>query len=303
MKNIAASVHQRLLNIASVEGSDFNATVLRYANERFLARLTASRHGDSFVLKGATMFLVWMGTSPRRTRDLGLLGFGAPTADRLVPIFREILGAEVEEDGLLFYPETVRGAPIREERSYLGLRLSFDGVIGRMRVPMQVDVGFGDGVYPEPAMVVIPPLLGHAAPRLRGYAMETSIAEKFAAMLEHGVANSRMKDYFDIWLLSERFDFDHRLIRAVQETLLRRRLEVPQQASFGLTEDFATDLAKQMQWRGFVRKAAVDSGLTLAVVVGRARELLAPVWAGHGGERWERGGPWKSSSPSIDQLR
>lgn len=135
MKNVAASVHQRLLNIAAAQRIDFNATALRYANERFLARLAASGHADAFVLKGATMFLVWMGVSPRRTRDLDLLGYGPPTAERLVPVFRDILAAEVEDDGLVFAPDSVRGAPIREERSYIGLRFSFAGVLGRMRIP------------------------------------------------------------------------------------------------------------------------------------------------------------------------
>jgi len=292
MKNLSASVHQRLLNAARSAKADFNSVAIQYANERFLARLAKSVHRDAFVLKGATMLLVWLGESVRRTRDVDLLGFGSPDASSVCHRFREVLATEVEDDGLEFDLSSVHGEPIREEQPYEGVRVVFLARLGKMPIALQVDVGFGDAVFPLPETVEVPPILDLPPPVLRGYRMETSMAEKFSAMIERGIANSRMKDYYDIWLLSSRFELNATLIESVERTLERRGLPLPGVAPVGVSVEFACDSSKLSQWSAFVRKTGAHGAPTLAEAVDRAHTLFEPSWSSRPVSRWPSGGPW-----------
>ena len=205
--NVAASVHARLLNRAKAEGRPFNELLQYYATERFLYRLSRSPHADRFVLKGALLMLVWLGETIRPTRDADLLGFGEITEESLTRIFTDVCNVDVEPDGLVF-PSSIRVAPIRPEDDYGGLRATLRARLGKARLHVQVDVGIGDAVSPDPTWLEYPTLLDFPQPRLRAYRQETVIAEKFHAMVVLGAANSRMRDFFDVYALAERQRFE-----------------------------------------------------------------------------------------------
>lgn len=198
----AASVRQRLLNLAKERGEDFNFVLLRYGLERLLFRLGQSRHARTFVLKGAMLFPLWSGSPHRATKDMDLLGSGPPDIPRFVDVFREVAGVTAD-DGVIFLPDTVAGVAIRDEAVYDGIRITLEGRLGAAKLPLRVDVGFGDAVTPAPIEASYPVLLADMpVPRLRVYARETAIAEKVETMVSLGIGNSRMKDFFDIWYLA-----------------------------------------------------------------------------------------------------
>lgn len=302
IRNLAASMRQRLLDLARREGLEFQRVLVRFGTERFLHRLERSPHRDAFVLKGAILFTVWRGAPHRATRDADFLGFGDATPDRVAAVFREIIEvAPAEPDGLLFDPASVRTAPIREEAEYGGIRVKLTARLDSAEIPLQFDVGFGDAVVPPPEIVTLPVLLSLPAPALRAYTREGSVAEKFQAMVALGDANGRMKDFYDVWLLASgwRFEMD-RLAGAVEATFARRRTAIPDAVPVGLTADFAGSAAARMRWRQFVDRSGTppETHRTLADVVRTIEEFLMPVCGalvagtartGH----WPAGGPWQ----------
>src|SRR5713226_1204623 len=234
--NIAASVRQRLLNLAHERGADFQLILIQYGVERLLYRFTRSAHKDRFVLKGAMLFSLWSNEPFRATRDLDLLGKGDNAVPAVVKIFSEICGTAVENDGIEFLSNSIEGEEIRDDQEYRGVRLSFEARLERARIPIQVDIGFGDAVAPSAEMVEYPVLLDHPAPRLLAYPREVVIAEKFQSMVDLGMANSRMKDFFDLWILASVFEFDgSRLVEAIAATFERRRTPLPATPPLALT--------------------------------------------------------------------
>ncbi|MFZ2100093.1 MAG: nucleotidyl transferase AbiEii/AbiGii toxin family protein, partial [Oricola sp.] len=215
IRNIGASVRARLLNLSKANGQSFDLVLTRFALERLLFRLSQSPHADRFVLKGAMLMMSWFDDPHRGTRDLDLLGFGDPSEAAMLATFRDIL-AQDAEDGVVFDPDTLRVDRIREELDYGGLRLRAIASVGGARINLTIDIGFGDALEPGAEVVDYPVMLDLPAPRLRAYARETVIAEKFQAMVALGRANSRMKDFYDIWILSQSFSFDdERLAQAI----------------------------------------------------------------------------------------
>lgn len=294
---VAASVKQRLLNYSRDRGEVFNLVLVRFAVERLLYRLTRSTHAEKFVLKGAMLFAAWTGKPHRPTQDVDLLGFGEPSAERLASVFREIAVAAVEPDGIIFDPTSVKVEPIREEAIYDGLRVRLLAFLGTARIPLQVDVGFGDAITPGPRELQFGPMLDLPAPRLRAYPPETVVAEKLDAIIVLGMANSRMKDYFDLWTMRQTMSFEMPALRAaVVATLERRGTPWPTEVPVGLTDAFGLDESKRKQWAGFVRRMGdAASSPPLAEVVGLVRAFLEPVMASHEdarGRRWPAGGPW-----------
>jgi predicted nucleotidyltransferase component of viral defense system len=274
IKNIGASIRARLLNIAKRKGQDFNLILTRYAIERLLYRLSVSPHADRFVLKGATLLMTWLDEPHRGTRDLDLLGFGDSDPDAMLAIFRDIFAVPAE-DGVAFDIDQLRVARIREELPYGGLRLTSFATISGARLKISVDIGFGDSLEPGDEMLDLPVLLDMPAPRLRGYARETVIAEKFQAMVALGLANTRMKDFHDIWVLSRTFDFtDDRLARAIAATFQRRGTPVPTDAPEALTAHFGSEPQKREQWRAFVEDVALDPGDLEKVIADIAAFLM-----------------------------
>ena len=275
IKNLGASVRARLLRISKEKGQSFDLILTRYAIERLLYRLAQSPHADRFVLKGAMLLMTWFDEPFRGTRDLDLLGYGDPSPEGLIGIFKEVLAVD-GEDGVAFDIDGVRISRIREDNQYGGLRLRTTADIGGARIAANVDVGFGDATEPAPKTLDYPALLDMPAPRLRGYARETVVAEKFQAMVALGAANSRMKDYYDIWMLSQSFDFDHeRLARAIAATFARRKTKIPDELPDALTPAFAELPVKQQQWEAFKRDVAIAPG-ALSDVLSQLETFLMP---------------------------
>jgi len=255
--NMGASVRARLLAIARERKQTFDLILTRYAVERLLYRLSTSRFRDRFVLKGAMLMTTWFDVPFRPTRDLDLLGYGDPEADGMLATFAEVCAVE-GNDGVVFDSKGLAVESIRDELEYGGLRLRTNADIGGAVVRISIDIGFGDATAPGLEELDYPVLLDNPAPHLRAYSRETVIAEKFQAMVLLGRANSRMKDFYDIWLLAKTHSFeDDRLARAIAATFERRRTEIPTETPDGLTAAFAEDPVKQQQWAAFVRGVEV----------------------------------------------
>lgn len=275
IKNIGTSVRARLLKLSKANGQSFDLVLTRFALERLLFRLSQSPYADRFVLKGAMLMMSWFDDPHRGTRDLDLLGFGDPSEEAMLATFRGIL-AQYAEDGVVFDPDTLRVDRIREELDYGGLRLRGIASVGGARVNLTIDIGFGDALEPGAEVVDYPVMLDLPAPRLRAYARETVIAEKFQAMVALGRANSRMKDFYDIWILSRSFDFDNdKLAQAIAATFVRRKTAIPTEPPDALSPAFARDEQKQRQWRAFVEDVAIDPG-PLAQVLEEISGFLMP---------------------------
>ncbi|TPK82541.1 nucleotidyl transferase AbiEii/AbiGii toxin family protein [Mesorhizobium sp. B2-4-13] len=275
IKNVGASVRARLLQLAKASGQSFDLVLTRFTLERLLFRLSRSPHANRFILKGAMLMMSWFDDPHRGTRDLDLLGFGDPSAEPMLATFRDIL-AQDADDGVQFDADALRIDRIREELEYGGLRLRTTASISGARISLTIDIGFGDALEPGAEELDYPSMLDFPMPRLRGYARETVIAEKFQAMVALGRANSRMKDFYDIWILSRSFTFDDdRLPRAIAATFERRATAIPQDLPDALTHAFAEDAAKRRQWRAFVGDLAHDPG-DLGNVIGDLAGFLMP---------------------------
>ena len=279
VRNISASVRDRLLNKARAEKLDFNLLLTRYALERMLYRLSISKQCDQFLLKGALLFDLWFDVPHRPTHDADFLGFGSAEIPHIEEIFRDICRIEVE-DGIAFQPDTVKAAEIRKEANYAGVRVTLLGMLDSARCAVQIDIGFGDAVVPGPDEVHYPVILGEMpGPHLHVYPRYTVVAEKLEALTSLGMLNSRMKDYFDLWILAKHSDFDGQILsRAVAATFERRRTAVPTGVPIGLSDEFINDAQKGKQWQGFLRKNALDP-MSLATVVVDLRDFLMPVLA------------------------
>lgn len=273
--NLGASVRAKLLNQSRASGQPFDLILVRFALERLLYRLSISAHAERFVLKGAMLLTTWFDDPLRPTRDLDLLGFGDPDPDAMQATFAEIMAIEVD-DGVLYNTDTLRVDRIREVVDYGGVRLRAIADVGGARVPVAIDVGFGDVMEPGAELLDYPTLLDQPAPKLRAYARETVIAEKLQAMVALGRANSRMKDFYDIWLLATNFSFeDDRLACAIKATFERRETPIPDQLPDALTSDFGKDPTKVQQWEAFKRDLGADPG-SLADVCAALASFLGP---------------------------
>lgn len=299
--NLAASVRARLLNSARDSKQDFNLVLLRYVLERLLYRLSISQHSDQFLLKGALLFDLWFDLPHRPTRDVDLLGICSTELPDIEEIFRSICRVEVP-DGVEFSPETVKATEIRKEANYAGVRVRLLAVLDRAHCQVQVDIGFGDVVTPGAELAEYPALLaGFATPKLRVYPRYSVVAEKLEAISSLGVTNSRMKDYFDLWILALHADFDGDTLRqAIRATFDRRRTELAAELPLGLTDVFAQDIHKQAQWQAFLGKNRLEAS-DLRAVVTSLGSFLAPVMgAAHAHQpflaRWKGGGPWTAAA-------
>lgn len=299
-KNASASVKQRLLNLSRKTGEDFQLLLTRYAIERLLHRLSVSNHRDVFILKGAMLFALWTGQMHRPTRDLDLLGFGEPGGEGLKRMFAEVCRVESPGDGLVFDAESVTMETIREDQEYGGQRIKVSVTLVQARVSLQVDVGFGDAVTPAAVVVDYPSLLGMECSRLRAYPKETVVAEKLEAIVQLGFANTRMKDFYDLLVISRTFSFDGEILcEAIAKTFRRRGTELPPATPVGLSGTFARDPGKQTQWKAFLNRSGLSAAESLEEVVTEIATFLgSPLACAAGGEiftaRWESRKGWAS---------
>lgn len=296
---LEASVSARLNKLARERRDDFQLVLLRYANERLLYRLSQSPHAESFVLKGAALFTLWTGRPHRATRDIDLLGFGDTSEAHIHDVFKDLLTLDLPDDGVAFDLATMVVSAIREDQEYGGVRVVLFAHVASARVRLQVDVGFGDAITPPATVIDFPALLDFPAPRLRAYPRETVVAEKLEAMVQLGISNSRMKDFYDVALLARDFDFDGELLsRAVRATFARRGTPLPLDTPVALSAAFAEDSSKRTQWSGFARKANVSDIGTLSDALEAVRQfLLEPLQSVARGNAfvrtWRAGGPWR----------
>ena len=275
-KNISASVRARLLNMARKENRPFNELLQYYAMERFLYRLSVSRHSDRFILKGELMLRAWQSPVIRPTMDIDMLGRTSRSEHDIVMQIQDILGAEVAPDGLVFKKDEIKTEQITEDSDYAGLRVRFCVLLGSAKVIVQIDIGFGDALYPEPEKLSLPTVLGDEQPQLLCYSRESAIAEKFEAMIKLGFLNSRMKDFYDIWVLSRQFQFAGRqLAEAIKLTFERRNTRIPAEPDV-----FAAAFVeqKQAQWSAFrIRLRQDNIPLSFEVIVSDLKKFLLPV--------------------------
>ncbi len=303
IKNLAASVRQRLLNLAKKRTDAFDLVLARYAMERLLYRLSVSAYADKFVLKGALLFTVWWQDEHRPTRDADLLGSGPNDPERIKSIFREICGMAYG-DGIVFNIDSVAVEEIAEDKVYSGLRVTLGAELAGARIPVQVDVGFGDAVVPGAEKVRYPAMLEFPAPQLAAYPVYTVISEKFQAMIALGEANSRMKHYYDLGANGNRFELDGAtLARAIKATFERRKTALPAEKPIALRDEFERIPGKAAQWKAFVRRNRLDArnisffevresiaALVLEPVAAlRDDKVFNPVW--------KPGGPWAAPWP------
>lgn len=245
------------------------------------------------------MFGVWQGPFSRPTRDVDLLGHVEHTVERVTAVMRAICQQSVpEDDGMRFDADSVTGEHIVEAARYEGVRVKLVAYLEAVRVTLQIDIGFGDPLVPGPNPVRLPTLLEFPPPELQGYSRESAIAEKFQAMVYLGVVNSRMKDFYDIWSLASRFEFDGAILaQAIRATFRARQTTLsPTPAAF--SDVFANDREKQAQWAAFVRRIQVESApASLSDVMQYIQAFLQPVIQALIEERpfdqrWLPGGPW-----------
>ena len=298
--SLAHSVHQKLMNIRTSTGDDPNVILIRYALERLLYRICMSRYSGQFVLKGAMLFAVWQKNSYRPTRDLDLLGYGESSANYIKMVFQEICNSDVEPDGLDFKDNSVTVREIRENSVYQGQRVKLLAYLGNARLDVQVDIGFGDTVVPAPKVIDFPTLLDFPAPRIKSYPYETVIAEKVNAIIVLGIINSRMKDFYDIKILSENFSFDgEKLCKAIQATFARQNIHVPATLPTAFSEDFIKSKEKRIMWNAFVRRHKLENKVDdLANTIEKLKVFLLPVLYSIASgskfdEKWQAGIGWE----------
>lgn len=304
LSNVPASVHDRLLNQARNTGRPFNELLQYYGIERFLYRLAQTEHAQHFILKGALLLQTVGSAETRPTRDIDFLGQGPPTEGRLRNIVHEAMEADVPEDGMTYDADTLESMGIAEAAEYNGVRLTFRGFLGTARVPMQIDIGFGDPVVPGPRRITYPQLLDYGSPRLLGYTLESVVAEKYQAMVNLELANTRMKDFCDVWMLIQRHSFQEpTLAEAIAATFERRKTPIPDERPPALTEAFFHNDQKRRQWRAFLRNIRTDTPPALPEVISDIAEFLQrPSHAARHQNRpgdevtadasWPPGGPW-----------
>lgn len=301
IQNIPASIQSRLQNKVGEVGQSFNEILQYYGMERFLYRLSKTPHVNDFILKGGLMFY-GLGIPLRRvTRDIDFLGIAENAQRDILSVFRKALSVSFPEDGVLFDEKTLQVSETQAEIDQGGIRVTFMGRLGKMRIPVQVDVGFSDELASETLSMDYPVLLaGMEKPHLKGYPLESIISEKFHAMIRFAEANSRWKDYYDIYLFTETFQFESRSVsNAIRATFGNRPTELEDQIPYGLRESFA--VSKQGEWDLFLQKAKLsnDSVKDLLTVVNRIWQFLEyPLREVLAGEklpmkRWEHGSGWK----------
>lgn len=296
--NIGASVRQRLLNQARTDKRTFSELLQYFAMDRFLYRISISDYADSFILKGALMLRAWKSPVFRPTMDIDMLAHRTSNEiSEIERVIRNICTTAVEPDGLNFDQQSVQGELIVEEADYEGVRVTFFGKLDTARIRMQIDIGFGDVIYPGPQRTEMPTILDFPPAIINAYSLESAIAEKFEAMIKLDVLNSRMKDFYDIWLLSRQFNFFSKdLQKAIDLTLHNRRTELPEELT-PFSDKFIID--KTAQWNAFRKKMKIDTvPEEFSEIVHHIEQFLEPAISGIRSQsdsdlQWEAPGPWK----------
>lgn len=274
-KNPAVSIRQRLLNLARESRRPFNEILVHYVMERFLYRLSRSPYSDLFVLKGAMMFKVWCAAELRPTMDIDLLGKTRNDEANIIDLVKAVLATNVVADGLEFDVDSIRTEQITQDVAYIGIRIRIAAFLDTARVNMRLDIGFDDAVFPEPKLITFPTLLDLPPPEVKGYSMESAIAEKLDAMIKHGALNSRMKDFFDIWILSSHFSFKGEYVKEAFRKTFKKRSSAPPKKMEAFRRDYIQ--SHESHWRTFIKRMGrSDEKLTFQEVVEDIERFVTP---------------------------
>jgi len=297
-RDIGASVRQRLLNRARSETRPFQELLQYFAMERFLYRLARSSFADRFVLKGALLLTAWRAPVTRPTIDIDLAGRTSNELEHIRPVVAELCQLSTEPDGLEFDPASIVVQRIKEDAEYEGVRVRFNATLAKARVPMQIDIGFGDVIVPKPIEVEYPAMLEFPPPVLRAYPKETVVAEKLEALTVLGMLNSRIKDYYDLALLARLYPFEGAILVEAIRSTFRHRGTVVESNPVGLTDAFSSDPARSVQWRAFVRRSRLGSEWELKKIVEQVQLFASTPLAAVAEERpfdlnWQPDGPWE----------
>ncbi len=298
--NIEASVHDRLKNKAKESNCPFSEILQYYGMERFLYRFSRSKYADKFILKGALMFIVWQAPERRTTLDIDFLARYDNRVAAIEKLIRDVCKVSVITDGLIFDPATVKGQKIKENAVYEGVRVKFRGFLGRSRIAMQIDVGFGDIIYPKPKVIDYPVILNFPKPHLKVYPVESVVSEKFEAMVKLGLLNSRMKDFYDLWIIMRQFDFNgSRLIEALKRTFDHRKTFLPEQKPLFDEEIYDEKSDRQTLWKAFLKKGDIKHAPEKLCITAKEIEefLINPIVSIRKKQEfqkeWKASGLWK----------
>lgn len=299
VKNIAASVHQRLLNKARETKRPFQELLQYYAMERFLFRLSKSKHAREFVLKGAFMLRAWDFPATRPTKDLDFSGKFRNDPDTVIPMITDICRTKVKPDGIVFDDAAISADEIIADAEYVGLKILIRGLMGETRISLQLDIGFSGAAIPSPKIKELPSILDLPPLKILCYTLESTIAEKFLAMVKRDVLNSRMKDFYDIWMLSSRNDFNGQTLgKAIEKAFAENGMEIdPKPTAF--TMAFRKSEDKAIQWNAFIRKNRIDDApksfeKATATVTAFLKPLVTAVSeSAYSKLKWKHPGPWK----------
>jgi hypothetical protein len=297
-RDLGASVRQRLLNQSRTQGRPFQELLQYFAMERFLYRLAKSPFADRFVLKGALLLVAWRAPLSRPTMDIDLAGRSSNELDHIRSLVADVCVADAEPDGIDFNPASIEVSRIKEDADYEGVRVRFHATLAKARIPMQIDIGFGDVIVPQPVEVEYPTLLEFPPPVLRAYPKETVVAEKLEALTVLGLLNSRLKDYYDLALLARLYAFDGNLLVEAILATFRHRGTAIELTPVGLTDAYSSDPARTVQWKAFVRRSRFDSNSGLDQIVAQVKRfVLAPLSAMTRNVpfqlQWKPNGPWQ----------
>jgi predicted nucleotidyltransferase component of viral defense system len=297
-RDLGASVRQRLLNQARSQGRPFQELLQYFAMERFLYRLAKSPFADRFILKGALLLTAWRAPVARPTMDIDLAGKTNNELEHIRSLVGEVCEFATEPDGLEFTAASIEVQRIKEDAEYEGVRVRFNATLAKARIPMQIDIGFGDAIVPRPIKIEYPAMLEFPPPVLMAYPKETVVAEKLEALTVLGLLNSRIKDYYDIALLARLYPFDGDLLAAAMRSTFRHRGTTIDATPVGLTEAFSADPARAVQWQAFVRRSRFESESGLDEIVAQVRRFASEPLSAAGRDdtfqlQWKPGGPWE----------
>lgn len=299
IKDLGASIQQRLLNLAKESNRPFDEVLQYYMIERFIDRLSQSEYKNRMILKGALMFMVWDLAESRATRDIDFLGRTDNSIENVTKIVSNVCEIGERGDGVVFFPESVECEIIQERNEYSGIRARFNGEIASARTRLQIDIGFGDVVYPGPINLGYPTLLNMSSPQILAYTPESLIAEKMHAIIRHGINGTRIKDYFDVWFLSHQFAFQGEMLaEAIDQTFTKRGMSIKELNNQIFSGDYENNESKQKQWEAFIEKNRFPiSPAKFKDAIAQIRLFISPIFEAKSQERhfqliWHAPGPW-----------
>jgi predicted nucleotidyltransferase component of viral defense system len=268
MKNTIHSIQARLRNLAQADGKNYQLLLIRYFQERLIYRLSVSNYCGHFCLKGGALLYALQQEKSRPTLDIDLLGMRLNSEQPyLKQVFTEICQQTDETDGVTFKLETLTTSEIAKEGKYSGVRVNVDALLGTMRQTLQIDIGFGDIVFPKPVFMVYPTLLVMNQPQIWAYSIESVIAEKFEAMIDLAETNSRMKDFYDVFQLLQSENLQKPFLQeAIIQTFRKRNTAFHKEHPL-FKASFATDSKRLVQWKSFLRKSKLDETIDFQVVM------------------------------------